>query len=206
MDLNHVAAFVRVAQDGSFTAAAKALAVPKSSVSRGVAQLERELGIRLIHRTTRQLHLTEAGRAYYTRVSRALHDVHDAARQAAEDQTELRGVVRVTAPVDIGVWALARMVRKFVRKHPKIHVEVSLSGRVVDLVGEGFDLAVRAGPLRDSSLVARRIGEPPSAAYAVARYIARHGKPESVTELAKHNCILFRSSGTSATWVLSLRR
>jgi DNA-binding transcriptional LysR family regulator len=200
MDLNRVSAFVRVVHDGSFTAAAKALGLPKSSISRSVAQLEEDLGIRLLHRTTRQLHLTDAGAAYYERVSRALGDIGEATTAASDTQAEPSGVVRVTAPVDIGVWALASMIARFVRKHPKIKVEISLTGRVVDLVAEGFDLAVRAGPLRDSSLIARRIGELQSVAYASPKYIERHGEPKKLDDLSSHACVLFRPTSQNAKW------
>src|SRR3954470_7081671 len=128
MDLNRVSAFVRVVHDGSFTAAAKALGLPKSSISRSVAQLEQDLGIRLLHRTTRQLHLTDEGSAFYERVARALTDIDEATVAAADTQAELNGAVRVTAPVDLGVYALAPIVARFVRKHPKIRVELDLTG------------------------------------------------------------------------------
>jgi len=203
MDLNRVSAFVRVVHDGSFTAAAKALGLPKSSVSRSVAQLEQDLGIRLLHRTTRQLHLTDAGTAFYERVSRALGDIDEATNAASDMQAEMSGVVRVTAPVDLGVWSLAPIVARFVRKHPKIRIEVSLTGRVVDLVAEGFDLAVRAGPLRDSSLIARRVGGLESVAYASPKYVARRGVPKELADLAEHECVLFRSTSGRATWSLS---
>ncbi len=203
MDLNRVSAFVRVVHDGSFTAAAKALGLPKSSISRSVAQLEQDLGIRLLHRTTRQLHLTDAGTAFYERVARALGDIDEATNAASDTQAELSGVVRVTAPVDLGVWALAPIVARFVRRHPKIRVEVSLTGRVVDLVGEGFDLAVRAGPLRDSSLIARRVGGLESVTYASPKYIARRGEPTELADLASHDCVLFRSTSGKATWQLT---
>jgi DNA-binding transcriptional LysR family regulator len=200
MDLNRVSAFVRVVQDGSFTAAAKALGLPKSSVSRSIAQLEQDLGIRLLHRTTRQLHLTDAGAAFYERVSRALGDIDEATLAASDTHAELRGAVRITAPVDIGVWALAPLVARFVRKHPQIRVELLLTGRTVDLVAEGVDLAVRAGPLRDSSLIARRIGELQAFAYASPRYLARRGAPQTMKELAQHDCVLFRATNGRATW------
>lgn len=203
MDLNRVSAFVRVVHDGSFTAAAKALGLPKSSISRSVAQLEQDLGIRLLHRTTRQLHLTDAGTAFYERVSRALGDIDEATTAASDMQAEMSGVVRITAPVDLGVWSLAPIVARFVRKHPKIRIELSLTGRVVDLVAEGFDLAVRAGPLRDSSLIARRVGGLESVAYASPKYIARRGEPKDLADLADHDCVLFRSSSGKATWSLS---
>ena len=202
MDLNRVSAFVRVVHDGSFTAAAKSLGLPKSSISRSVAQLEQDLGIRLLHRTTRQLHLTDAGTAFYERVSRALGDIDEATSAASDTQAELRGPVRITAPVDLGVWALAPIIARFVRKHPNIRVEVMLTNRVVDLVAEGVDLAVRAGPLRDSSLIARRVGGLQSVAYASPKYIARHGEPKQLADLADHACVLFRSTSGKATWEL----
>ena len=202
MDLNRVSAFVRVVQDGSFTAAARALGLPKSSVSRSVAQLEHDLGIRLLQRTTRQIHLTDAGAAYFERVSRALGDIGEATTAASDAQSELSGVVRLTSPVDIGIWSLASIITRFVRQHPRIRVEVSLTNHVVDLVAEGFDLAVRAGPMRDSSLVARRVGELQSVAYASPKYLARRGTPDKLEDLVAHDCVLFRSTSGTAKWEL----
>jgi DNA-binding transcriptional LysR family regulator len=192
IDLNRVAAFVRVVQDGGFTKAARSLGVPKSSVSRSVAQLEEELGIRLLQRTTRQVQPTGAGTAFYERVARAIGDIDEATAAASDMHVQLRGTVRLTAPPDLGTWVLAPALARFVRKNPAIQVDVALTGRVVDLVAEGFDLAVRAGPLRDSSLVARRIGGLGSALYASPRYLARRGTPERVEDLASHDAVLFR--------------
>jgi DNA-binding transcriptional LysR family regulator len=200
MDLNHLSTFARVVHDGSFTAAAQTLGLPKSSVSRSVAQLEQQLGIRLLHRTTRKLHLTEAGTAFYDRIAQALSDIEEARATAADMQAELRGTVRVTAPPDMGVFVLAPIVTRFVRRHPAIHVDLSLTGRLVDLVSEGFDLAVRAGPLRDSSLVARRVGAFAQALFASPRYLARKGAPETVPELAAHDCVLFRAKDGRSVW------
>lgn len=194
MDLNRVAAFVRVVHDGSFTGAARAMGLPKSSLSRSVSQLEQDLGVRLLHRTTRKIALTDAGAAFYERVSRALVDIDQATSAASDMQGALRGSVKVTAPVDFGAAVLAPIVSRFVRKHPTIHVELALSGRVVDLVAEGFDLAVRAGPLRDSSLVVRRVGTLESAFYATARYLERRPAPKKVEELRTHECVLFRAN------------
>jgi DNA-binding transcriptional LysR family regulator len=202
MDLNRVAAFVRVVQDGSFTSAARTLGVPKSSVSRSVAQLEDDLGIRLLHRTTRKLHLTEAGSNFYEKVSRALGEIDLASAAATDTQAEARGTVRITAPVDLGIHALAPIIGRFVKKHPTIRVETVLTGRVVDMVAEGVDLAVRVAPLRDSSLVARRIGPLRGGLYASPKYLARKGTPKTTADLASHDCLVFRAhSGTSA-WLL----
>lgn len=190
MDLNHVAAFARVVHEGSFTAAAKTLGVPKSSVSRSVSQLEEALGVRLLHRTTRKLHLTEAGVAFYDRVSRALGSIESATSEVSELSGQPRGTVRVTAPLDLAVWALAALVARFTRDNPTISIDLALSSRAVDLAAEGFDFAVRVGPLRDQSLIVRRVGNARSRLYASRKYIARRGKPERVEELAQHDAIL----------------
>jgi DNA-binding transcriptional LysR family regulator len=198
-----VTAFVRVVQDGSFTAAAKALGLPKSSVSRSVAQLEQDLGVRLLHRTTRKLHLTDAGTAFHDRVARALADIDEATSAASDLQRELRGVIRITAPLDLGVWAVAPMVARFVRKHPTVNVEVRLSSRVVDLVAEGFDLAVRAGKLRDQSLVARRVGSLEMGLYASSKYLKKKGAPVTLEDLSKFESIVLHSDNGPLGWKLT---
>lgn len=203
MDLNRVAAFARVVHSGSFTAAAKALGVPKSSVSRSVAQLEEDLGTRLLHRTTRKLHLTEAGASFYERVARALVEIDEATAAAADTQEQPRGTVRVSAPLDVGVWALASTLGRFATSYPTIHVDVSLSGRVVDLVSEGFDLAVRIGELRDQSLIARRTGIISGGIFASSRYVEKAGAPRTIADLLAHSCVLFRPVNGKATWKIS---
>ncbi len=200
IDLSKTSLFVRVVQTGSFTAAAKALELPKSSVSRGVVALEEELGVRLLHRTTRRLQLTAAGRSYYERASRALEELADAGAVVADLDKAPRGVVRVTAPVDLGTWVLAPVIANFIRTYPLIRIDLSLTSRTVDMVEEGFDLAVRAGKLRDSSLVARRLGPTDFGLFASPAYVRRKGLPRSVEELAKHDCILFRASSGTTTW------
>ncbi len=202
MDLNHVAAFVRVVDTGSFTLAAKALGIPKSSVSRSVASLERELGVRLLHRTTRQLRVTDVGAELHHRASRALAEIDEATDEALSAQRELRGSIRISAPADLGVWAVAPIVSRFVRRHPMVKVDVRLSGRIVDLVSERFDLAVRAGAIRDESLVARACGSFELGLYASARYSARRALPTRIEELAGHDCILFRSDTGTLEWRL----
>src|SRR5690349_2158359 len=145
MDLNHIAVFVRVVELESFTAAARALGLPKSSVSRTVTRLEDELGVRLLQRTTRQLHLTDAGHAFFESARRSLSELEEASCNVADLGKAPRGVVRITCPLDIGIVSLPDIVQAFVQKYPKVHIELSLSSRVVDLVADGFDLALRAG-------------------------------------------------------------
>jgi DNA-binding transcriptional LysR family regulator len=202
MDLNLVTAFVRVVEQQSFTGAAKALNLPKSSVSRRVTELEEELGVQLLHRTTRKLALTEAGRSYYEQAERALSELNAAAESAAGMDTEARGIVRVTAPVDIGVMGLADILGEFLREYPDIHVELSISSRVVNLIDEGFDIGVRAGKTRDASLVARRVGNAALCLYASPDYLQRRGRPKSLDELAEHDCVLFRAQHGKALWTL----
>ena len=138
MDLNHVAIFARVVELESFTAAAKQLGLPKSSVSRTVTRLEDELGVRLLQRTTRKLHLTEAGQAYFERARVALTSLEEAASVATNLSAEPRGTVRMSAPADMGVLNLGELVARFIRKYPLVHVEISLSGAPAGSGPPGF--------------------------------------------------------------------
>jgi DNA-binding transcriptional LysR family regulator len=201
MDLNRIAVFAQVVEAGSFTAAAQALGVRKSSVSRSVAALEAELGVRLLQRTTRRLSLTDAGRAYHARVRDALAGLEEAEQAAAAQGAEPRGMVRLTAPTDMGP-GLAPVVAAFLRANPAVRVEVSLTPRFVDLVKEGFDLAVRAGPLADSSLLARKVADTELGLFAAPAYLARAGRPRRVADLARHECVLYRAPGGAARWRL----
>jgi DNA-binding transcriptional LysR family regulator len=203
VDLNDVATFVRVAEGGGFTAAAKALGVPKSTVSRSLARLEKALGVRLLHRTTRALALTDAGRAYFERVHDALSGVAEASADVVDLGKDPRGTIRITAPVDIGQALLAEVVTRFVEKYPGVRFEVSLTARVVDLVAEGFDLAIRASPLRDSSLVARRLGGAGMGLFASPAYLKRRGTPAKVADLAGHEFIGFRAESMRGPLLLS---
>ena len=203
MDLNHVAVFARVVELGSFTAAAKQLGLPKSSVSRSIVRLEDELGVRLLQRTTRTLHLTEAGQAYYERVRVSLTGLEEAASAATNLSAELRGTVRMSAPANLGTLALGELIARFVRKYPLVHIELSLSSRFVDLVAEGFDLALRAGKLADSSLVARKIGSDYLGIFASPAYLRRRGRPKTLADLTEHDCVLFRGTHGKSDWLLS---
>lgn len=198
-----MAVFVRVVETGTFTAAAAALGLPKSSVSRAVSRLERELGVRLLQRTTRSVHLTDAGHAYYERVTRALAGLQEAQAAVSDMQATPTGVVRVTAAVDIGVNVVSGLVARFVRKHPRIHVELLLTGRLVNLVDEGVDLAIRAGKLDDSSLLARKVGTLERRCLAAPAYLRRKGTPNAVADLARHDCVLFRARRASSPWELT---
>jgi DNA-binding transcriptional LysR family regulator len=202
MDLNLVSAFVRVVEAQSFTLAAKSMGLPKSSVSRRVTELESELGVQLLQRTTRRLSLTEAGRSYFEEAERALAGLEAAADAAAGIDTDPRGIVRVTTAVDFGVLGLAQVLGEFSQKYPDIHVELSLNSRIVNLVEEGFDIAIRAGRTRDASLVTRRIGSADLGIYASPAYLERHKRPRQLSDLAQHDCVLFHAKYGKTIWRL----
>ena len=193
MDLRRVELFVRVVERGSFTAAAQQLGLPKSSVSRGVAHLEQELGVALLRRSTRRIGLTDAGRVYFEHAQRAIASLEDAASTASDLGHDPEGIVRMTAPADLSP-IVAPLLTEFGRLHPRIRVDISLSPRTVDLVQEGLDLALRAGrTLADSSLVARRVATMDFGLFASKDYVQRRGKPKRLADLAEHDCVLFRS-------------
>lgn len=202
MDLNRIAVLARVVEAGSFTAAAAALGLRKSSVSRSVAALEADLGIRLLQRTTRKLSLTDAGRAYYERARDALAGLEEARQAVSTLGAEPRGLVRVTAPIELA-GDLAAVTTAYLRAHPGVRVETVLTARYVDLVKEGFDLAVRAGPLTDSSLVARKLGEGELGLFASRAYLDAAGRPRRLADLARHECVLYRAGSAAARWRLS---
>ncbi len=205
VDLNRIAVFARVVEAGSFTGAAAVLGLRKSSVSRSVAALEAELGIRLLQRTTRKLSVTDAGRAYYDRARDALAGLDEARQAVSSLGAEPRGLVRVTAPVDIA-GDLAAVTTAFLHAHPDVRIEMLLTARYVDLVKEGFDLAVRAGALTDSSLLARKLGDADLGLFASPAYLEAAGRPRRLAELARHECVLYRAGGAAATWRLSSPR
>lgn len=202
MDLNRAAIFVRVVGEGGFSAAARALGLPKSSVSRAVSLLEDELGVRLLQRSTRKVTLTSAGTAFFDRASRGIAGVEEAAAAVADMQGALRGLIRITAPADAGVWLLEPLVSRFVLEHPGVHVEAVLTNRVVDMVEESFDLALRATATLDPSLIARRLVRGEIALYASHAYLARRGTPANVADLASHDCVLFRPVRGRRKWTL----
>ncbi|MBL9038078.1 MAG: LysR family transcriptional regulator [Archangium sp.] len=197
MDYNHVALFVQVVKSGGFTAAAHELGIPKSSVSRTIALLEQNLGVRLLQRTTRKVTLTDAGTAFYEAVKAPISTMAEADALAREHGSEPRGLVRLTVAPEFG--QLPQTLTAFTRKHPGVRVELSVTSRFVDLVGEGFDLAIRAGKLDDSTLIARRIGSAAAVVMAAPSYLRRKGRPKTVEALAAHDWVLYRGVAGKGT-------
>ncbi len=200
-DLNELAVFSAVVRHGGFTAAATALGLQKSTVSRMVARLEERLGTRLLLRTSRQLAVTEAGRTFLERCDEGLR-LLDAAEGVMDAEEHLAGTVRVTAMPDFAERYLAPLVGEFAKAQPQVQVELVLTTRLVDLVDERIDLAIRSGPLPDSSLVARRVGTATRCLVASPAYLEAHGRPRSVTDLAKHQCLAYRTTDGSVSWRL----
>jgi DNA-binding transcriptional LysR family regulator len=194
-DLNRIAVFAQVVSAGSFSAGAKTLGIPKSSASRSVKQLEDALGVRLLERTTRRLRLTGAGQEYYERVASALTGLEEARVAVTEMQETLKGVIRLAAPTAWGSWLLAPIIAGFVEQHPEVHIDLSLVDRDIDLVRDGFDLALRMGRLDDSSLIVRTMGTVDRGLFASNDYLARRGTPVRVADLADHEFIICHTDG-----------
>jgi DNA-binding transcriptional LysR family regulator len=202
MDLNEIAVFTRVVQAGSFTAAAKALAMPKSTVSRKVSELEERLNARLLQRTTRKLSLTDVGRTYFDYGVRIVHEIEAAENAVASLQDKPRGLLRVTTGLNPS-W-LGDIVADYMKRNPEVQIELLATGRNVDLVEERFDLGIRAGALADSSLVARRLASVTWLLVATPAYLKKRRRPRSPDDLKQHDCLLFGTSSAASTLRLDL--
>lgn len=202
MDLNDIVVFTKVVETKSFTGAAEQLGLPKSTVSRKLAQLEERLGVRLVQRTTRKLALTDVGEAYYARCARIVADVAAAEQLVTDMQATPRGRVRVTAPIDLSTKYLGGIVAEFLADHPDIFVELEATDRVVDLIEEGFDLAIRFGPLPESTLIARRLCTIGGVMVASPAYLARRGTPATIEQLEEHDRVLFTPTPRVQSWPL----
>ena len=191
MDLDDIAVFVKVVQAGSFSGAARLLDMPNTTVSAKVARLEKRLGVTLIQRTTRKLNITPAGQAYFEKCMRGLAEIEAAEAEISSATVEPRGVLRITVSGDVAHSLLPPIVARFVRAHPLIQTQIIVANRIVDLVGEGVDLAIRAAELADSTLIARKLLPFTVGLWASTRYLAKRGTPRSPSELNEHDCLAF---------------
>ena len=194
---------MRVAELGSYTRAAEALDISRTRVSRQVMALEKALGARLIQRTTRRLHLTEAGERYLMRAQGVLQALDEAAAEVGQGTSDVRGRLRVNGPMSFGTRYLTPLVTQFMLTHPALDVRLDLNDRRVDLLEEGYDVAIRIGSLPDSSLVARRLTRCRLLFCASPEYLATHGEPVSVNDLNEHRCLRYRSGQQSADWQIA---
>jgi DNA-binding transcriptional LysR family regulator len=191
--------FSHVAASGSFTTAAAELGITASAVSKQVRALEERLGVRLLQRTTRRVSLTAEGRGFYERLRNVLSDAVEAEQEVTQLHAELRGPLRIGAPMDFGRAHLAATLAEFAAAHPQLSLDVEFSDRFVDLVEEGFDLVVRIGDLADSSLIARRLAPCRRVLCASPDYLAEHGTPRSPRDLADHAKIAY-AYDTERSW------
>lgn len=201
--LGDVEAFLAVAEHGSFTAGAVALSTTPSVLSRAVTRLEARLGNQLLRRTTRRIGLTDAGRQYLEQARAAFTLLDEAEREAQGEEGELKGRVRLSVPTTYGHYRLPPLLARFAQKHPRVRVELNITNRNVDLVAEGFDLAIRLGHLPDSGLVARKLEDAALCLVASPGYLRRSGRPQSLDALQQHVCLPFvmPSTGRIAPWV-----
>lgn len=183
--------FVRVVEQGSFARAAERLSISTSACSRHVAELEAHLSTRLLQRTTRRLSLTESGQTYYERCVQLLADLEEAEAAAAASTTRPRGTIRLTCSLNFGVRHVSPAIAAFLARHPEVRFDVALSDRIVDLVEEGYDLAVRIGATGGENVVARQLGQTRLVCCAAPEYLKRHGTPRSPEDLAKHRCLTY---------------
>jgi DNA-binding transcriptional LysR family regulator len=190
MGLDDALIFTRVVECHSFTLAALGLGMQKSTVSRRIAVLEERLGVRLLNRTTRKLRLTEVGQAYYERCRQIMLDFAEAEQAVMQLQSEPSGLLRISAPIEFGQLFLGRVLGEFMRQYPQITAEVELTSRNVDPVEEGVDIVILVGQPQDSTLIARKLFESERRLCASPDYLAWHGTPRTVAELASHRAIL----------------
>ncbi len=199
--LNDMALFVEVVKAKGFRLAAEVMGIPNSTVSRRISNLEKALGLRLLHRTTRKIELTEAGQIYFERCKRIVDEAKLAHEQLGEMLEQPTGLLRASLPVDFANIYLAPIIADFAREYPGISFDFDLTPRVVDLVSEPYDVAIRMGKPPDSNLIARQLALLPCYLYASPVYIKRFGAPKHPSELVNHECIGFRSS-RGPVWTL----
>lgn len=195
--------FRAVCELGSFSGAARKLRLSNAAVSKNVRELEYELGARLLERTTRRVRMTEVGEAYWRRASAILDELRVLDTETKDHGRVPRGTLRVAAPMSLGIAQLAPAVGAFLVEYPELHVELEMNDRYVDLVGEGFDVALRGGTLSDSSLVARRLGAIQRVLCASPAYLRKYGRPARPQDLPQHRCLVYSLAKSPTRWTLT---
>lgn len=203
MDLNEISAFINIVQSGGLSRAAEHTGLPKSTLSRKLQQLEERLGVTLLQRTTRKITLTPAGQEYYQTCSRILKELSEAEKTVLHEQKSPQGTLRFTAPAEAGWTLLAPIIREFSETYPDIALDMEFTDRTVDMVGEGFDVALRAGLQKDSSLKVKKIRPHRFVLVASTQYLKKNGRPKSAKDLANHKLIGFSPGREAIVWKLS---
>jgi DNA-binding transcriptional LysR family regulator len=199
--LGEIETFVAVVAAGSFTRAARRLGVSQSLVSRSVAALEARLAARLLHRTTRKLQLTTDGQAFYERCARVLAELQEAELTVSRNHEQPRGLLRVDAPSLLGLLVVIPALPGFFARHPEVKVQLTLRDHYVDIVGEGLDVALRMGDIADSSFIARKLGMARVITCATPSYLERRGRPRTLEDLARHDCLVSLIDGVPQAWL-----
>jgi len=198
--LSAMALFRRVIEVGSFSAVARETGHSQPTVSRSVSELEQRLGTKLINRSTREINMTDAGKQYYDYCIRILDDLSEVEANIRNDQSRLRGTLRVNTPVSFGRMEIAPRLWDFYEKYPDLNIDLMMDDHYVDLVKEGVDVSIRIGPLSDSSLIAKKICESPRLIVASKKYINQYGEPKTLDDLKKHNCVVYTLLTTHNEW------
>ncbi len=199
----NMAAFIRVVEAGSISGAADGLGVAKSAVSRRLKELEEHLGVELFHRTTRSMNLTDSGRAFYHQSVRILEDVLEAEHATSQAHETLKGSLKIALPSTFGLMHMGPAINEFLQAHPEIEFDLDFNDREVDLIQEGFDLAIRIAKLPDSSLIARRLAPIQFVMCASPVYLERMGMPESPDQLREHQCLVYSLLRDYEYWYLT---
>lgn len=198
--LNAISVFCKVVETQSFTQAAAQQNISVAMASKLVSQLEEQLKTRLLQRTTRKISPTEAGLLYYQHCKPILVELEDAESSISNLSTSLQGTLTVSVPRDFGLLFITPNLSEFIQTHPNLHMEIEFNDRLVDLVAEGYDIALRIGALQDSSLVAKRIASVSTLLVASPAYLAKHGTPTSPEALQHHDCLLYKAAGNQIYW------
>lgn len=200
--LTALTVFQRVAETENFSRAAEGLGMSKSVVSKQVSALEESLGVKLLYRTTRRVSLTDAGRAYLERTRRVLEELEEADNAVSALSAEIKGRLKINAPLTFGIQHLGPALCDFLNAHPKLALDVDLADRFVDVVEEGYDLVIRIGALADSSLIARKLADSRMILSAAPGYLARHGTPQTPDDLTRHAGLHYRHERQARGWPL----
>jgi DNA-binding transcriptional LysR family regulator len=195
-----MAVFKRAVDAGSFAAAARHFGISPEMAGNHVRGLEKHLGVRLLNRSTRRLNLTEAGGVYYERCTRILADIQDAEAEVGVLQASPRGLLRIAVPVTFGVLHVAPAVSDYITCYPEIRIDIVVSDRFVNLIEEGFEVAIRVGELQDSGLIARRLASARLIVCAAPSYLQRAGRPETPADLSRHACLIYTETATPEIW------
>jgi DNA-binding transcriptional LysR family regulator len=197
--------FIAVVEQGNLTKAAESLHMTKSAVSKKLISLEAQAGIRLITRSTRHLQLTEAGELYYSHLKKAHQAINEGNETLSRYSGSVDGTLKISAPMVFGHLHLTALLPEFLKRWPQLHAEIVFDDKLVDLVGDGFDMAVRIGELQDSSLISRTLSPCHSVLCASPKWLEEHGNPNNLDELAEHNCLLYSYFQAGQTWSFTYR-